>query len=106
MILYFNTYYSNNIYHNWIDKQIIFISDHYENKNIIKTLLNKMMIFIFGYENKYLIKDNNVDDYLFFYLNARGVNKDSVGGGKYFECGARSAPKFFLPPPRIFFTPP
>ena len=36
----------------------------------------------------------------------RGVNKDSVGGGKYFEFGARSAPKFFLPPPRIFFTPP
>ena len=36
----------------------------------------------------------------------RGVNKDSVEGGKYFECGARSAPKFFLPPPRIFFTPP
>ena len=28
----------------------------------------------------------------------RGVNKDSVGGGKYFELGARSAPNFFLPP--------
>ena len=28
----------------------------------------------------------------------RGVNKDSVGGGKYLEFGARSAPKFFYPP--------
>ena len=32
------------------------------------------------------------------YAGARGVNKDSVGGGKYFECGARSAAKFFYPP--------
>ena len=34
----------------------------------------------------------------------RGVNKDSVEGGKYFECGA--SPKIFVPPLRIFFTPP
>ena len=33
----------------------------------------------------------------------RGVNKDSVEGGKYFKCGARSALKIFLPPPLEFF---
>jgi len=35
----------------------------------------------------------------------RGVNKDSVGGGKYFEFGARSAPKFFYPPLDFFYPP-
>jgi len=39
-------------------------------------------------------------------LTCRGGHKDAVGGGKYFEFGARSAPNFFLPPPLEIFLPP
>ena len=36
----------------------------------------------------------------------RGGYKDSVGGGKNYKFGARSVPKFFLPPLEIFLPPP
>ena len=51
---------------------------------------------------KIMFSTNNKTDILL----SRGVKKDSVEGGKYFECGARSAPKFFLPPLEFFLPPP